>query len=259
MKTARTGSSAPSTSRLVSNDATWRPNAFRRTVTSTSPRWLRSSTIIPAQVPNTGRSNARTASSSPYRRIRRPNAVDSPPGRISPSRPSSCSGLRTSTTSAPSRRNIAACSRKFPCTARTPIRSGSMHESYPGGPKRGPGARTAGRSRGARPDLRGDVPAVAAAGAAGVDEALEVRERLREGEPALRRRQPALEGGGRDGGRRPWLSAERRRRSIEQEPVVLGDLSRASHRILDHAVVARQRYPRGELADPPQRLEVIPE
>src|SRR5260370_69577 len=41
----------------------------------------------------------------------------------SPSRPASSSGLRTSTTSAPSARSIVACSRKFPCTARTPIRS----------------------------------------------------------------------------------------------------------------------------------------
>src|SRR4051794_19106669 len=50
-------------------------------------------------------------------------AVDSPPGRISPSSPSSCSGSRTSTGSAPRRRSTATCSRKFPCTARTPIRS----------------------------------------------------------------------------------------------------------------------------------------
>src|SRR5215216_8188022 len=40
---------------------------------------------------------------------------------INPSTSSSCSGLRTSTGSAPSRRNIAACSRKSPCTARIPI------------------------------------------------------------------------------------------------------------------------------------------
>src|SRR3954447_25935606 len=50
-----------------------------------------------------------------------------------PSRPSSSSGLRTSTTSAPSRRSIAACSRKLPCTARTPIRSGSMGRNGIGG------------------------------------------------------------------------------------------------------------------------------
>src|SRR5436309_11131804 len=50
-------------------------------------------------------------------------AVDSPPGTISPSSPASCSGSRTSTGSAPRRRSTAECSRKFPCTARTPIRS----------------------------------------------------------------------------------------------------------------------------------------
>src|SRR5215213_3121193 len=38
----------------------------------------------------------------------------------SPSSSSSCSGLRTSTTSAPSRRSTAACSRKLPWTASTP-------------------------------------------------------------------------------------------------------------------------------------------
>src|SRR3954453_11774363 len=54
------------------------------------------------------------------------NVVDSPPGTTRPSSASSCSGLRTSTTSAPRRRSIAACSRKFPWTARTPILSGSM-------------------------------------------------------------------------------------------------------------------------------------
>src|SRR3954463_3479276 len=50
--------------------------------------------------------------------------VDSPPGTTRPSSPSSCSGFRTSTASAPRRRSIAACSRKFPCTARTPILTG---------------------------------------------------------------------------------------------------------------------------------------
>src|SRR5262245_175931 len=49
------------------------------------------------------------------------NVVDSPPGTTSPSSPSSCSGFRTSRGSAPSCRSIAACSRKFPCRARTPI------------------------------------------------------------------------------------------------------------------------------------------
>src|SRR6266511_3018936 len=43
---------------------------------STSPRWSRSSTIIPAQVPSTGPWKARTASSSPYRRMRRMKVVE---------------------------------------------------------------------------------------------------------------------------------------------------------------------------------------
>src|ERR1043165_9933291 len=54
------------------------------------------------------------------------NVVDSPPGTTSPSSPSSCSGLRTSTTPPPSRRSTAACSRTFPCTASTPIFTAEM-------------------------------------------------------------------------------------------------------------------------------------
>ena len=54
-------------------------------------------------------------------RISRMKVVDSPPGTTRPARPASCSGFRTSTGSAPRRVSIAACSRKFPCTARTPI------------------------------------------------------------------------------------------------------------------------------------------
>src|SRR5215212_9161163 len=54
------------------------------------------------------------------------NVVDSPPGTISPSSPSSSSGLRISTASTPSRRSICTCSRKFPCTAKTPIFTGSI-------------------------------------------------------------------------------------------------------------------------------------
>ena len=60
-----------------------------------------------------------------------PIAVDSPPGMTSPSSSASCSGFRTSTTCAPSRRSIAACSRKFPWTARTPIRSFIARETLP--------------------------------------------------------------------------------------------------------------------------------
>src|SRR3954466_9664618 len=58
--------------------------------------------------------------------------VDSPPGRTSPSSPTSCSGLRTSTVRAPRRCSIWACSRKFPCTASTPIVNGSILKSYRG-------------------------------------------------------------------------------------------------------------------------------
>src|SRR6188508_54275 len=65
--------------------------------------------------------------------MRRMNVVDSPPGITSPSRPASSSGFRTSTGSAPRRRSIAACSRKFPCTARTPILMGPSLDFAPGG------------------------------------------------------------------------------------------------------------------------------
>ena len=81
----------------------------------------RSSRIMPAQVPKIGRSNERIASSSPYSVASFVIVVDSPPGITSPSSPSSCSGSRTSTTSAPSP-EARACSRNAPCSARTPIR-----------------------------------------------------------------------------------------------------------------------------------------
>src|SRR3954469_2371568 len=60
--------------------------------------------------------------------------VDSPPGMTSPSSPTSCSGFRTSTVRAPRRCSIWACSRKFPCTASTPIVNGSILKSYRGAP-----------------------------------------------------------------------------------------------------------------------------
>src|SRR5438105_2134674 len=75
----------------------------------------------------------------------RMNVVDSPPGTTSPSSPSSCSGSRTSTTSTPSRRSIAACSRKLPWRARTPIfgarSTGSILEAASGQPVLGRPAR----------------------------------------------------------------------------------------------------------------------
>src|SRR5438034_1449889 len=56
-------------------------------------------------------------------------AVDSPPGITRPSSSLSCSGLRTSTGSAPRRRSTAACSRKLPWTARMPILGASPMRS----------------------------------------------------------------------------------------------------------------------------------
>src|SRR5918997_420244 len=61
------------------------------------------------------------ASSRPEETIRFPMAVDSPPGTMIPTRPSRSSMVRTSTGSTPSFLSISACSRKSPCSARTPI------------------------------------------------------------------------------------------------------------------------------------------
>src|SRR4029079_2148928 len=68
----------------------------------------------------------------------RMKVVDSPPGTTSPSSPSSCSALRTSTGFAPSLRSIAACSRKFPWRARTPTIIGTDSRfGYPARVQRG--------------------------------------------------------------------------------------------------------------------------
>ena len=119
---------------------------------STSPRWSRSRTIIPAHVPKIGPLERRAAP----RRARRGAsaasiAVDSPPGMTSPSSPSSCSGSRTSTGSAPSRRSTAACSRKLPCTARTPI-SQLVHARIVDGGYSGASGDGRGRRRRASPE-----------------------------------------------------------------------------------------------------------
>ena len=53
MKTAWSGPSGQASS--ASKEASWRPNALRRTVTSSRPRCSESSMISPAQVPSTGR------------------------------------------------------------------------------------------------------------------------------------------------------------------------------------------------------------
>ena len=68
--------------------------------------------------PHTCRRRAARSGGSPPRARTSPTSrmivVDSPPGITSPSRPSSCSGRRTSTTSAPSSRSTRACSRNAP-------------------------------------------------------------------------------------------------------------------------------------------------
>ena len=58
----------------------------------------------------------------PARRPACPMVVDSPPGRISPSSPSSSPGRRTARVSTPSRASTARCSAKSPCRASTPTR-----------------------------------------------------------------------------------------------------------------------------------------
>ena len=112
MKTAGTGSPpspAPDSCTRDSNESTCRPNALRRTVTSSPPRvcWpagassrRSASRIIPAQEPYTGspaRTAARSGSMSPKRTASLPIVVDSPPGSTRPSTAASSSGRRTGT------------------------------------------------------------------------------------------------------------------------------------------------------------------
>src|SRR5919112_6353483 len=63
-------------------------------------------------------------SSNPEETIILPIVVDSPPGTMTPDRPSRSSTALTSTGSTPRPRRISACSLKSPCSARTPIRAG---------------------------------------------------------------------------------------------------------------------------------------
>ena len=75
----------PGIRRSASNERIWRPKALRRHSMSSTPRCLRSSMIMPAQVPNTGapeRANSRSGSASPSRSIPSVIVVDSPPGII---------------------------------------------------------------------------------------------------------------------------------------------------------------------------------
>src|SRR4051794_4737247 len=127
MNTARTGSGpSPSTWSSASKLAIWRPKALRSAFASTSPRWSRSHTIMPAQVPRTGRPPsawAWIAGSRPSRSIALVIVVLSPPGMTRPSKPSIAPGVRTSTGSAPSDASISAWAAKSPWLASTPIRS----------------------------------------------------------------------------------------------------------------------------------------
>src|SRR5207302_2381541 len=125
MNTARSGPpSRPSSSRSVSKLFTWRPNALRRVVRSSTPRWLRSSMINPAHVASVGvpdSSSARSGSASASRSNPSVIVVDSPPGRTRPSSPASSSGPRTIGASAPSVARTVACASKSPWRAITPI------------------------------------------------------------------------------------------------------------------------------------------
>src|ERR1035437_9009501 len=132
MKIAWTGVSPRiGTGSWVSKESSWRPNALRSTTT-----WRSGSTgcsppaisvermIIPAHVPKIGapdRPRRRIGSRKPHRSIKWRIVVLSPPGRIRPATSSRSAGRRTSTPSTPIAARVAMCSRKAPCTARTPI------------------------------------------------------------------------------------------------------------------------------------------
>ena len=130
MKTARTGGPAmPGIRRSASKERIWRPKALRRHSMSITPRCLRSSMIMPAQVPNTGApewANSRSGSASPSRSIPSVIVVDSPPGITRPSRSSRSAGTRTSRTSAPRSRSMRLCASKSPWSARTPTSTTSL-------------------------------------------------------------------------------------------------------------------------------------
>src|SRR4051812_14335530 len=123
MNTARSASSNPVRSRSDSKLLTCRPKALRSALTSSTPRWSRSSMISPAHVASTGvppAARARSGSPSPSRSMPRVMVVDSPPGMTSPSSPSRSFGVRTSRQSAPSDASTAQWASKSPWRASTP-------------------------------------------------------------------------------------------------------------------------------------------
>src|SRR2546430_2657676 len=88
--------------------------------------------IAPAHVPHTGMpwaTRSLSLSMIPYWLASFPIVVLSPPGMISASISSSCSGCRTSTPSTPSRSSVARCSAKSPWRPRTPARAVSGRRS----------------------------------------------------------------------------------------------------------------------------------
>src|SRR6266567_6410620 len=112
-----------------------------------SPPWTsRAMTIIPAHVPRTGipaAARRRIGSTRSCPRASFEMVVDSPPGMASTSTVERSSAVRTSTGIAPHSANIAACSRKSPCRARTPAfipraMIAAAPKAAPGQPGRGP-------------------------------------------------------------------------------------------------------------------------
>src|SRR5688572_5849323 len=85
--------------------------------------------IMPAHVPKIGaprRARSRIGWRSPQLSMSLRIAVLSPPGRISPDRPSRSLGSLTGTASTPMSRSNAMCSANAPCTASTPMRTGCV-------------------------------------------------------------------------------------------------------------------------------------
>src|ERR1700730_11327857 len=138
MNTARNAEpGTPASVISLSNEATWRPEAVRRTVMSIPPNAScplmpspsrSASMIMPAQEPNVGipplirlRSGSiRSKMTASFHIV-----VDSPPGMIRPSTASSSSGLRTGTGRAPTAASADTCSDTSPCSASTPTTGAS--------------------------------------------------------------------------------------------------------------------------------------
>ena len=87
----------------------------------------------------------------------------------------------------------------------------------------------------------------------------QVRQGLREREPAVAGVEALAEERERDLERAAGLRAERRHRLVEALPVVLDELARTPDRVGDGVVVAGERDGRRELDRPLQRCEVVAE